>query len=105
MNQKSKIWKNPLINQKSMNQKSKIWNTNLEPDLGGGGTSAVKTSSNSDQIETSNRRGSEECREKKGLEGVGGGWGTDWSGGTRRGWEQRHVQGRGTGGSEERGDG
>ena len=61
-----------------MNQKSKIWNTNLEPDLGGGGTSAVKTSSNSDPIETSNRRGSEECREKKGLEGVGGGWGTDW---------------------------
>ena len=56
-----------------MNQKSKIWNTNLEPDLGGGGTSAVKTSSNSDPIETSNRRGSEECREKKGLEGVGGG--------------------------------
>jgi hypothetical protein len=65
----------------------------------------VKTSSNSDPIETSNRRGSEECCKKKGLEGVGGGWGTDWSGGSKRGWDLGAVArlGQGTGGSEERG--
>jgi hypothetical protein len=50
-------------------------------------------------------------KEKVGIFIIGS-WGTDWSGwrlGDRlewrykEGWERRHVQGRGTGGLEERG--
>ena len=95
---KTQIWKNPLINQKLKSGKQ-------TSNLGGGGTSAVKISSNPDRLETSNlgvdrrsaakRKGSKEWVEAGGPTG---------SGGTFRGWERRHVQGKGTGGSEEKGD-
>ncbi|GMY29075.1 hypothetical protein FCV25MIE_24317 [Fagus crenata] len=87
-----------------MNQKLKSGKqtSNLE----GGGTSAVKISSNSDPIETSNlgvdRRSAAKRKGWKEWMEAGGPTG---SGDTKRGWERRHVQGRGTGSSEERGDG
>ena len=33
---------------------------------------------------------------KKGLDRVGGGWGTNWEWRYKEGWEQRHIQGRAT---------
>ena len=79
---KTQTWKNPLINQKLKSGKQ-------TSNLGGGGTSAVKISSNPDPIETSNlgvdrrsaakRKGSKEWVEAGGPTGSGGG-----SGGTFR---------------------
>jgi hypothetical protein len=87
-----------------MNQKLK--SGKQTSNLGGGGMSAVKISSNPDLIETSNlgvdRRSAAKRKGWKEWVEVGG---STKSGGTKRGWERRHVQGKGTDGSEERGDG